>query len=746
MADLRPALRKETKSVAGRQNQWGTASPATNGQTKNIGDRQRSRGRPVDTHVAEPDRDRCITMKIDHRSNGALHQKYRPDIDGLRAIAIISVVLFHAFPNAIRGGFIGVDIFFVISGFLISTIIIANLDNNRFSYADFYARRIRRIFPALIAVLGSCWLLGWFSLFADEFKQLGKHIAAGSSFVANLVLWSESGYFDNVAETKPLLHLWSLGIEEQFYIFWPLLLGFVWNMRATLKIIMLLFVISFAINIYLVSVDASAAFYSPFSRFWELMAGGMLAWLATHRPAFFQRYRNMQSAVGLALLAAGLVLLNRDRAFPGWWALLPVLGALLLVSAGASAWINRNILANRIMVWFGLISYPLYLWHWPLIAFTRILKNEALTTKNSVSVILLSVLFAWLTYRFIESPMRRSKPQTLMLSLLMLAILIAGYATYRLDGLGNRKAATVASQKMLDEVKYPAATTRSNGSCQKLLGMTDPDFLSGVCLAQSRTPEYLILGDSHGLALNSATMTGRSSLPTLFMGAHGCLPFTQYTTRTSTENSRIKSCNRISLAAIKEAALLPSVKTILLSTRGPFYFSGTGFGIEGKNDMGIYDRQNHKVDAPRAFVTGYSDTVSALLKTGKQVVFVMDWPELGVDPKGCIGSRLISIGKSARISDCTNPRSVVDARQKQYRELVREIQAQNPAMKIYDPISLFCDEQRCQGKSHDQVYYFDKDHLSPSGSLRVIKDFIQWEKRNLQEAHRLASAGAMPLS
>ncbi|MDI1302588.1 MAG: acyltransferase family protein [bacterium] len=672
-------------------------------------------------------------MKTDHSSNGALHPKYRPDIDGLRAVAILAVVLFHAFPNALRGGFIGVDIFFVISGFLITTIITANLDKQRFTYADFYTRRIRRIFPSLIVVLGTCWLLGWFSLFADEFKQLGKHIAAGSSFMANLALWSESGYFDNAAETKPLLHLWSLGIEEQFYIFWPLLLGFIWNTRATLKIIVLVFVASFAVNIYLMGTDATAAFYSPFSRVWELMAGGMLAWAGTHRPQLLQRSSNLQSFIGLALLAAGLVLLNKNSAFPGWWALLPVLGAVLLVSAGPATWINRNILANRVMVWFGLISYPLYLWHWPLIAFTRILRNEALSTKNSINVVLLSVLLAWLTYRFVESPIRRSQPgktQTLVLSLLMLVILIAGFVTWQQDGIGTRKAATVASQKMLDEVRYPVETTRSNGSCQTLLGITDADVLRGVCIAQGTAPRYLIIGDSHGLALNSATMTGRSSLPTLFLGQHGCLPFTHYTTRTSTENSQAKGCNRIAAAAIKEAALLPSVKTILLSTRGPFYFSGAGFGIEGRNDMGIYDEQGHKLDAPRAFVKGYSETVAALLKTGKQVVFVIDWPELGVDPKGCIGARLIGIGKSAGKSDCTNPRSVVDARQKQYRELVQEIKAQNPALKIHDPLPLFCDVKSCRGKSSDQVYYFDKDHLSPSGSVLVLNDFLRREKQN----------------
>jgi peptidoglycan/LPS O-acetylase OafA/YrhL len=153
-----------------------------------------------------------------------LHPKYRPDIDGLRAIAVLSVIAFHAFPNWAVGGFTGVDIFFVISGYLISTIIFDNLDKGTFSFGDFYGRRIKRIFPALLTVLITCYLFGWLTLLADEFKQLGKHLVAGAGFVSNLVLWSEAGYFDNSAETKPLLHLWSLGIEEQFYLIWPILL------------------------------------------------------------------------------------------------------------------------------------------------------------------------------------------------------------------------------------------------------------------------------------------------------------------------------------------------------------------------------------------------------------------------------------------------------------------------------------------------------------------------------------------
>lgn len=179
------------------------------------------------------------------------HPKYRPDIDGLRAIAVLAVVLFHAFPSSLKGGFIGVDIFFVISGFLISTIIYENVKNKTFSFREFYSRRIRRIFPALLVVISSTFVFGFFILSADEFNQLGRLVSGGIGFIANLILWSESGYFDAATETKPLLHLWSLGVEEQFYFIWPLLLIFAWNRKINLLLItIVLFFLSFILNIF----------------------------------------------------------------------------------------------------------------------------------------------------------------------------------------------------------------------------------------------------------------------------------------------------------------------------------------------------------------------------------------------------------------------------------------------------------------------------------------------------------------
>lgn len=221
------------------------------------------------------------------------HPKYRPDIDGLRAIAVLAVVAFHAFPNLVKGGFIGVDVFFVISGYLISTIIFENLDKGTFTFSEFYARRIKRIFPALILVLVACLIFGWFVLLADEYNQLGKHIVAGAGFISNIVFWNEAGYFDNIADTKPLLHLWSLGIEEQFYIVWPLLLWCTWKRKLNLFTITVIFAItSFVLNLKGIKQDAVATFYAPYTRFWELLTGSLLAWVALYKNNEVANLRN----------------------------------------------------------------------------------------------------------------------------------------------------------------------------------------------------------------------------------------------------------------------------------------------------------------------------------------------------------------------------------------------------------------------------------------------------------------------
>jgi peptidoglycan/LPS O-acetylase OafA/YrhL len=337
---------------------------------------------------------------------------YRPDVDGLRAVAVLAVLAFHAFPAVAPGGFTGVDVFFVISGFLITGIILDGLSRNRFTFANFYARRVRRIFPALTLTLAASLAVGWQVMLPDEYSELGKHAAAGAGFVSNFSLWREVGYFNRAADVKPLMHLWSLGVEEQYYALWPVLL-FLFRARpiAMLWMIVTIGVASFGLNVVTVAEHPSAAFFFPMTRFWELLSGSLLAYFAHYRPQPPQ-FVNVKAWTGIALVAAGFALLDGTRAFPGWWAIAPVLGTTLLISAGPRAWLNRTILSHRAIVYVGLISYPLYLWHWPVLVFVRIAHGSEPPAAMRIAALIASGIFAWATYEFVERQIRVATSDT----------------------------------------------------------------------------------------------------------------------------------------------------------------------------------------------------------------------------------------------------------------------------------------------------------------------------------------------
>ena len=357
---------------------------------------------------------------------------YRAEIDGLRAFAVLSVVLYHAFPARLTGGFTGVDVFFVISGYLITAHIFTSLDEGKFSFLDFFQRRIRRIFPALILVMVSSLIFGWFALISEEFQQLGKHVASGAAFIVNFILVGESGYFDTAADTKPMLDLWSLAVEEQFYLVWPIVLWLAWRRHFSLVwITLLVTVASFYFNLRFVESNSTETFFWPFGRFWEMLSGSVLAWLMLYKrdvidrakirvdtcigrmiPLTFARGQiafseNAMALGGFALLIYGFVEINSNAPFPSTWALVPVCGAILIIAAGATAWSNRIFMMNPVAVWFGLISYPLYLWHWPILSFLQIVESGAFPHRNArIIAVVLAILLAWLTVRFVEKPLR----------------------------------------------------------------------------------------------------------------------------------------------------------------------------------------------------------------------------------------------------------------------------------------------------------------------------------------------------
>ena len=332
--------------------------------------------------------------------------KYRPDIDGLRAIAVLSVVSYHAFPLALTGGFVGVDVFFVISGFLITSILIGEIETNRFSPLTFYARRIRRIFPALAVCLAAVLVYGSFALLPSEFSLLGKHVFLAATFISNIGLWYEAGYFDTAANFKPLLHLWSLGVEEQFYILWPIILWISVRAKAsTVLVLAFVFLLSFSANIALSSKDVTSAFYLPIARFWELLAGAAAVWLVEIELS--SRLRFWLSVGGMTAIFVAVAGFTPDMRFPGWLALLPALGTVAIILAGPAALVNYHILSRPVLVGIGLLSYPLYVWHWPLISFAYVVRQGKPPTPLLAGLLIgCAFLLAWITFRCVEKPIR----------------------------------------------------------------------------------------------------------------------------------------------------------------------------------------------------------------------------------------------------------------------------------------------------------------------------------------------------
>ena len=466
------------------------------------------------------ERSQTLGVRGGDQSPRKVETRYRADIDGLRAVSILLVVAYHAQPWLLRGGFIGVDIFFVISGFLITRIILSEAKAGTFSSLAFYARRVRRIFPALIVVLATTYLIGWIVLLPDGFALLGKSTAAGVAFVSNLFQLNQTGYFAPDAAENPLLHLWSLGIEEQFYIFWPLLLVLLFGSKYRRIRIAAIAAASFGLSLLIFLGLKEWSFYSPLPRAWELLAGGLLASSQVEGVARQSSplRENLLSAAGLAAIIGAAAALNKESLFPGAWALLPVLGAVLIIIAPNST-VNRVLLSSRAMVAIGLISYPLYLWHWPLLSYLGIIRNGVPNAIEIWAVVIVAFILAWLTYRFVEIPLRRQPKAVAGLSFALLAVGLAGIATAANSGFPLRFPAEIRAIAML--------APQSND------GFGDKCFLEGPgarldanCIEQGDKPLLFLWGDSTAAALYPGLKRAEETVPFRLarFAVPGCAP------------------------------------------------------------------------------------------------------------------------------------------------------------------------------------------------------------------------------
>jgi len=641
------------------------------------------------------------------------HLHYRKDIDGLRAIAILSVIGFHAFPDIFKGGFVGVDIFFVISGYLISSIILTQLEAGKLNLTDFYERRVRRIFPALLTVTFSSLIFGWFFLFWDEYAVLGKHVAGGIGFVSNFILAKGQAYFDRALETKPMLHLWSLAIEEQFYLFWPLLLMLLWRKRSWIPyVIFFVGFISFSVMLNLIHTKPVAAFYWPISRFWELMVGGILAYFSLFSKRLNSSYQNLQSILGFLLITMGLLLINKNSLFPSWVSLLPTMGAFFLISSGPTTFLNKHLLANRVMVFIGLISYPLYLWHWPLLSFTRIMVGQDPALIQKIYAILLTFLLASLTYFFIEKKIRRpgSVIRTKALIIVAIAIFAISISIKKING-GfpgrgiNQKIKSMVIENIGTQKTFNASR-ESDKSCQNLLGIKP--IKEEVCLTNTAAPKVLFIGDSHAMALYSSIFAKDMKLDATLMAAHGCHLYPNLNYTSTYLNNWGNDCQEIAQNIIQHIKQMPSIKSIILTTQYPF-------DSDSSQSDSIYNLQGKKLNNEDAFLLGEGKLISDLMTQGKNVTLVLDVPHLKYDPRDCVQrSALI------KTPSCDIALSEHLEAQGAFLDQVKKLQNKFPKLRVFDSRSIFCDQLKCNVKDDTGYLYFDSHHMTIHASFKTL--------------------------
>lgn len=642
-------------------------------------------------------------------AQGLAHTAYRPEIDGLRAVAVLAVVGYHTFPDRIGGGFVGVDIFFVISAYLITTLLLLNLQRGRFSYAAFYVRRIRRLFPALLLVLVSSLVAGWLLMTAFEYKLFGKQVAAAAVYLSNVLLWHEAGYFDIDSELKPLLHLWSLAVEEQFYLIWPPVLVLAWRRKWNLVgMVGVIALLSFAADLFELDRDAAATFFSPATRFWELAVGSLLAVLEHRSIDLLPDRKDLLAGLGFVLLGAGFVMNDGSGPFPGWCGWLPCSGAFLVLAAGPTAWLNRRILALRPLVWIGLISYPLYLWHWPLLSFAHIVNTAIPSVVTRVALSGLAFPLAWATYAFVEKPIRFGSlggGTALVLLALLLAVGALGAGVYLLDGFPGR---TFVGEKRPPVVREPGDLRPGCVERDKL-----PPELADQCvlhLNPGQRPRIVLWGDSHAEVW--AVPLGRLARARgfeLFVLRHDGCPPIEGVWRPASSTS-LTSCESPDIMRRVEddvVALKPDI--VILAARWSLY--AHGWIRNGR----LLKANGFVTDAPvaaatietsqRALARQLPRSIARLQENGIRVVVIKNPPVLHwevTNLRKSLAEVQVTAAEHAALSRFTD-----------------DIFGSIPGVAIFDPAVELCGES-CAVERGGRLLYFDDNHLSQSGAMAYV--------------------------
>lgn len=642
---------------------------------------------------------------------------YRADIDGLRAIAIIAVVLFHMAPEYFGGGFVGVDIFFVISGFLITSIILYQLKNNTFSFNEFYAKRIIRLFPSLIIVLISTGLIGYFALLPSEFESLGKHSAAGATFLSNLLLFKEVNYFDSASEMKPLLHLWSLGIEEQFYIFLPLVLfiSFKIKPKYIISILALSVVYSFSLNILKISNKPEYSFYLPQTRFWELMIGSVLGYFHINKNSIINKQLlNFLSTLGFLLCVLSFSIIDKNYKFPGFWSLMPVIGTAFLIFSGKNTFINSKVLSHRFLVSIGLISYPLYLWHWPLLSFSYISRNNTPPIEERISLIILSFILSILTYKIIEKPLikwpigKKRKKSWIFLAVLIVVFFL-GISIYKkfIPPYSSNKNFSLISEAVNDW-DFPGRLKLIRNKKGDSIYWQGLNINKSIYIGDSNIQQYYP-------RLEKLVNQSKDNLGLLFASGGGCPPFPNL----KNDDGKYSFCEKWINNGFELALTDKNIKKVIIGAQWTSYFSeNSNFYFSfGNNKVYLSGFQKNK----NLILNEFGKMIERLIKENKKVYVVLNIPvgpefaPLSQIDRGFSRFPLIN-SKENKIS-----RSSFESR---YLNLLNSIEfiSKKSGAKIINPLDYLCNMKStyCDVSIYGKPIYKDNCHLRPF----YVKDFI----------------------
>jgi len=652
---------------------------------------------------SKTDRDYQMHFAASLRQTAGKHSSdYQPHIDGLRAVAVLLVIAYHAFPRRFPGGFAGVDVFFVISGFLISGLIQQKVESGTFNYREFYGRRIRRIFPALFVVLVGSLGLGLAILYTGDFQELCKHVTAAALFLSNILLYNEAGYFDAASDTKPLLHLWSLGIEEQFYIIWPFIAFISVKFRMNIgMVISLLFLMSFSYDIFLIRSDQAAAFYMPYARIFEILLGSGLSYANSRKinyNSFSSFTVNTISISGFFLILVSQIFLNLNSPFPGFWALVPTIGAAAIIFCGSKAWINRNIFSNPVMVFTGLISYPIYLWHWPLLVFLRLASPQP-AFMSKILALLLSVVLAWATWRAVERPLRYGKSGHIvpllvvsMAGLGVLAFSISQSTSFSLRGMPGDAA----------QLKWDG----TDQACLQRLGLVEEEKHHDIFCNTSKFdqgPAVAIIGDSIANSLYPGIneVYGKMGLSVINIGLPGCPPLRKVYGNVR-YNEICDSVNEKIYDFIKNTG---SIQTVIFGVYGEDL---TVTSLD-KNRSEISEQERTK--NLRAIA---KNDIGDLRSWGKSVVVNFDNPTVGDLPESCLG-----YGTGCDI----DAKTVVPSYQPQIDEWASIFDASGAC--IFKTTPLLETDGKYHLREDGTLMFRDDHHLSVFGSKMVAAAFLK---------------------